>query len=200
MLPVREPDPNSYIRTREVSPEEQRRRKFQENVEAYQRFSTLMDMIDIKKNPTPSYVPNHPLFELVNGFAEGRSIHIKPSHRGRLTELKKSTGKTEAELYRTGSPATRKMITFARNARKWKHGLGGNLFSPGGDITYGHPYYSYDENGQLIKDENGNPILNYNATLPELEVIGTNRNYPLKAKQERARQIEIAKLRFLIYK
>lgn len=64
-----------------------------------------------------------------NRFANGGGIHIKPSHRGRLTELKKRTGKTEAELYRTGSPATRKMITFARNARKWKHGLGGNLFS-----------------------------------------------------------------------
>lgn len=46
-------------------------------------------------------------------------IHIKPSHRGRLTALKKRTGKSEAELYRTGSAATRKMITFARNARKW---------------------------------------------------------------------------------
>lgn len=135
-----------------------------------------------------------PLVEVaMNEYRNGGGIHIKPSHRGRLTELKRRTGKTEAELYRTGSPATRKMITFARSARKWKHGLGGNLFAPGGDITYSHPYYSYDENGQLIKDENGKPILNYNATLPEVEIIGTNRNYPLKAKQERARQREIAK-------
>ena len=71
-----------------------------------------------------------PLVEAaMNEYKSGGGIHIKPSHRGRLTELKKRTGKTEAELYRTGSPATRKMITFARNARKWKHGLGGNLFS-----------------------------------------------------------------------
>lgn len=62
-------------------------------------------------------------------YKNGGKIHIKPSHRGRLTELKKRTGKTEAELYKNGSAATRKMITFARNARKWKHGLGGNLFS-----------------------------------------------------------------------
>lgn len=62
-----------------------------------------------------------------NEFAEGGSIHIKPSHKGRLTKLKKRTGKTEAELYRTGSPATRKMITFARNVRKFKHALGGPL-------------------------------------------------------------------------
>ena len=63
-----------------------------------------------------------------SGFAKGGKIHIKPSHRGRLTELKKRTNKSEAELYKTGGPAVRKMITFARNARKWKHGLGGPLF------------------------------------------------------------------------
>lgn len=62
-----------------------------------------------------------------NKFSKGGGIHIKPSHRGRLTELKKRTGKSEAELYKTGGPAVRKMITFARNARKWKHGLGGLL-------------------------------------------------------------------------
>jgi len=57
-----------------------------------------------------------------SGYNLGKTtsgIHIKPSHRGRLTALKKRTGKSEAELYRTGSAATRKMITFARNARKW---------------------------------------------------------------------------------
>lgn len=57
-----------------------------------------------------------------SGYKNGKTssgIHIEPSHRGRLTALKKRTGKSEAELYRTGSAATRKMITFARNARKW---------------------------------------------------------------------------------
>lgn len=54
-------------------------------------------------------------------FDEGGSIHIKPSHRGRLTELKKRTGKSEAELYNDGNPAHKKMVVFARNARKWKH-------------------------------------------------------------------------------
>jgi len=68
-------------------------------------------------------------------FKSGGGIHIKPSHRGRLTELKKRTGKTEAELYRTGSPAVRKMITFARNSRKWKHGDGGLLDNDTGDNT-----------------------------------------------------------------
>lgn len=50
------------------------------------------------------------------------AIHIKKENRDKLTKLKKRTGKTEAELYKTGNKATRKMITFARNARKWKKG------------------------------------------------------------------------------
>lgn len=54
-------------------------------------------------------------------FKYGGSIHIKPSHRGRLTELKARTGKSEAELYNDGNPAHKKMVVFARNARKWKH-------------------------------------------------------------------------------
>ena len=59
-------------------------------------------------------------------------IYIKPSHRGRLTELKERTGKSEAELYNDGNPAHRKMVVFARNARKWNHADGGLLFAPGG--------------------------------------------------------------------
>jgi hypothetical protein len=54
-------------------------------------------------------------------YANGSGIHIKKSHRGRLTELKKRTGKTEAELWATGNKDYRRMITFARNSRKWKH-------------------------------------------------------------------------------
>lgn len=48
-------------------------------------------------------------------------IYIKPENRGKLTRLKKRTGKSEAELWKEGDPAVRKMITFARNSRKWKH-------------------------------------------------------------------------------
>ena len=68
-----------------------------------------------------------------NPFKDGSDIHIKPSHRGRLTALKQRTGKSEAELYRTGGPEIRKMITFARNARKWKHDEGSNMFLTGGE-------------------------------------------------------------------
>lgn len=66
---------------------------------------------------------------LLNPYSSGGDIHIKPSHRGRLTELKARTGKTEAELYNDGNPAHKKMVVFARNARKWKHADGGHLNS-----------------------------------------------------------------------
>ena len=67
-----------------------------------------------------------------NKEAKGGRIHIKPSHRGRLTELKARTGKTEAELYNDGNPAHKRMVVFARNSRKWKHGDGGPIdrYSP----------------------------------------------------------------------
>lgn len=55
-------------------------------------------------------------------YADGKSpIHIKPANRGKLTRLKQRTGKSESELYNDGNPAHKKMVVFARNARKWKH-------------------------------------------------------------------------------
>jgi hypothetical protein len=55
-------------------------------------------------------------------FKDGKSpIRIKPQNRGKLTRLKKRTGKSESELYNDGNPAHKKMVVFARNARKWKH-------------------------------------------------------------------------------
>lgn len=56
------------------------------------------------------------------GYSNGKSpIHIKPANRGKLTRLKARTGKSESELYNDGNPAHKKMVVFARNARKWKH-------------------------------------------------------------------------------
>lgn len=56
------------------------------------------------------------------GHKDGKSpIRIKPENRGKLTRLKKRTGKSESELYNDGNPAHKKMVVFARNARKWKH-------------------------------------------------------------------------------
>lgn len=55
------------------------------------------------------------------------SIHIKPSHRGRLhRDLGVAEGhKIKAEALRRAlhskDPAVRKRANFAINARKWKH-------------------------------------------------------------------------------
>lgn len=80
----------------------------------------------------------------LNSLAKGGKIKIK--HPGRLTELKKRTGKTEAQLWAEGKPEVRKMITFARNARKWKKAYGGyldatnNLFAEGGLLNEDNIY------------------------------------------------------------
>ena len=68
------------------------------------------------------YITNFKQGGILKRVESGKSgIHIKPENRGKLTRLKKRTGKSEAELWKEGNPAVRKMITFARNSRKWKH-------------------------------------------------------------------------------
>ena len=62
-----------------------------------------------------------------NSLASGGKIHIKPSHRGKFTALKKRTGKSASWFKAHGTPAQKKMATFALNARKWKHEDGGKL-------------------------------------------------------------------------
>jgi hypothetical protein len=53
--------------------------------------------------------------------AKKNPIHIKESHKGRLTAIEKRTGKSPSELKNSKNPAVRKMATFALNAKKWKH-------------------------------------------------------------------------------
>lgn len=61
-------------------------------------------------------------WQLIGSYKDGKSpIRIKAANRGKLTRLKKRTGKSESELYNDGNPAHKKMVVFARNARKWKH-------------------------------------------------------------------------------
>lgn len=71
---------------------------------------------------------------LLNMSAKGGKIYIKPENRGKFTEY--CGGKVTAECIargkRSSSPTIRKRATFADNARKWHHSLGGNLFDNGG--------------------------------------------------------------------
>jgi hypothetical protein len=63
-----------------------------------------------------------------NEKAEGGSIHIKPKNRGKFTALKERTGHSATWFKEHGTPAQKKMATFALNSRHWKHGDGGNLY------------------------------------------------------------------------
>lgn len=90
-----------------------------------------------------------------NNFNSGGSIHIKPENRGKFTVLKERTGHSASWFKENGTPAQKKMATFALNARKWKHSNGGNLFEEGGkpnifrrsDGTY---FYQEDPNSEEV--------------------------------------------------
>lgn len=130
--PIMVPDEDSYVTAHPLTTGELKAQEMKERFDAVNRFNALMNMIGFENNPLPSFTSTSNVFldslsPLINGNADGGKIYIKPSHRGRLTELKARTGKTEAELYNDGNPAHKRMVVFARNSRKWKHGLGGFL-------------------------------------------------------------------------
>ena len=110
--------PNGYVEAHRLTPSEERKNNLLKSWETIQNFNRMMELTGIQNNPLQEFVP---LFNVGNIEADGGGIHIKPSHRGRLTELKARTGKSEAELYNDGNPAHKKMVVFARNARKWHH-------------------------------------------------------------------------------
>lgn len=74
-----------------------------------------------------------------NTFGDG-GIFIKPENRGKFTALKERTGKSSTWYKEHGTPAQKKMATFALNAAKWKHADGGELHTQGGDFTNGLTY------------------------------------------------------------
>lgn len=75
-------------------------------------FADALGISDIKPE-TPSLFPR---------FADGKSpIHIKEKNRGKFTALKKRTGHSASWFKAHGTPAQKKMATFALNVRKWKH-------------------------------------------------------------------------------
>lgn len=61
--------------------------------------------------------------KLYPGYADGKDsgIYIKPQNRGKFTRLKKRTGHSTAWFKAHGTPAQKKMATFAQNAKKWHH-------------------------------------------------------------------------------
>lgn len=140
-----------------------------------------------RQNDTKNKIGGISPMPMLNGFAEGGEIEIK--HPGRLTALKKRTGKTEAELWAEGKPEVRKMITFARNARKWKKAYGGyieaanNLFALGGpdDPPVGTTIYRdvYDPNNPqagIVKTKEFIPM-QPKAAEPWEPVANINKDY-----------------------
>ena len=85
-------------------------------------------------------------------FADGGTIHIKPSKKGTFTAAAKKHGKSVQEFAsqvlankENYSPAMVKKANFARNASKWKHAFGGDLNTHGADFS----------NGQIIVGNGG---------------------------------------------
>ena len=78
-------------------------------------FKGANDREDIlsRRNPDNKAVGHKSLEEEDNG------IHIKKSHEGKFTALKKKTGKSASWYKENGTPEQKKMATFELNAKKW---------------------------------------------------------------------------------
>ena len=78
-------------------------------------FKGANDREDIlsRKNPDNKAVGHKSLEE------EDSGIHIKKSHEGKFTALKKKTGKSASWYKKNGTPEQKKMATFELNAKKW---------------------------------------------------------------------------------
>ena len=71
------------------------------------------------------------LLDMNNSYSDGGKIYIKPENRGKFTALKERTGKSATWFKEHGTPAQKKMATFALNASKWHHAFGGDLLTNG---------------------------------------------------------------------
>ena len=116
--------------------------------------------------------------DTVNAYREGGDIFIKPENRGKFTALKERTGHSATWFKEHGTPAQKKMAIFALNARKWKHGLGGNLFDGTTEDSQQMSNGYYRQNGNPVAfDNEGNLIDQVSGDrgtmmLPEYTVTG----------------------------
>lgn len=96
----------------------------QDNVNWSNQFMELplVEQIQTVNNPYLNQILNEQAT-----LKNGGTIHIKPSHKGKFTALKKRTGHSASWFKAHGTPAQKKMATFALNARKWHHADGGFL-------------------------------------------------------------------------
>lgn len=90
------------------------------------KFNAIMQLTSPSNSGNNNFLNTVGL--LANMSAEGGKIHIKPENRGKFTALKKRTGHSATWFKEHGTPAQKKMATFALNARHWKHGYGGHIY------------------------------------------------------------------------
>lgn len=125
----------------------------------------------VQQNQSKAIPEIQPSSNYVRSFADGGSIHIKPSHEGRFTAYKKATGKTTEEALHSKDAHVRKMANFAKNAAGWKKAFGGQLDDnlpptqqvPGGSLT---PINS------TTTQVNGDSHAQGGVQLPQAEVEG----------------------------
>lgn len=69
--------------------------------------------------------------KLLPKLKKGNKIEIKKSHRGQFTDYcgGKVTDACISKGKNSTNPKIRKQATFADNARKWKHALGGVIYN-----------------------------------------------------------------------
>lgn len=115
-------------------------------------------------------------------YADGGSIHIKPSHKGRFTAYKERTGKTTEEALHSSNPHVRQMANFARNAAKWHHADGGYL----------NPLASDTVKAEGATHEQGGITLANNDEVEDQEIIKGNKVYSDQLKVGNKTYAEIA--------
>ena len=85
----------------------------------YNNDTLLRLFNEVAQNNTENVLNEDGLLMANSGKDSG--IHIKPENRGKFTALKKRTGKSASWFKAHGTPAQKKMATFALNSRKWRH-------------------------------------------------------------------------------
>ena len=167
----------------------------QERQQGLANFQTIMGLLNNTSNSTSTTLtPFESTVSMltqrspIHYFSDGGSIHIKPENRGKFTRLKERTGHSATWFKEHGTPAQKKMATFALNAKHWKHGLGGNLFEGGGNTKAGIPVV-YPEQGYRYAYLNSHP--NESVVMDDQVVIGHAPN----ARQRLAKYLQEAPAR-----
>lgn len=113
-------------------------------------MSNFMEPESVYENPVNSQI-----------LAKGGKIYIKPENRGKFTASANRAGMGVQEFARhvlankeDYSSTQVKRANFARNASKWKHAMGGNMYDDGGPMLapINSPYRITDINSQYSSD------------------------------------------------